>query len=1694
MFKENSSEVALSDAPLPSNIPAIVPEISNNEEIEFLEKQHGQVIEKIKNSVLGSREYLDLKEVASNIAKEITERRRPNDLQVIPDDKPIRLFTFDNWYKDNPDKILGTPKLVKNRFGKHAVTYTGSLNDLNKIDAPTEFINAADGDPTQSIIQAPVDVFSPEVQQTIETAIVASKTPHPKKKARVIGIFPDKEAPVYTFEEMYRKLNDLTHTELRVFIWHKQYIGQPLNQKWYSLINNELPDLEQWVKNGDVYVFRDQLLPAYLYFSENIYEKRIALGNDREKIVEQYGQEVYNRQLEKLSNIFSDKYKTRSTFTDPDVTKRIKLKPISKFCKDTTITTLNDEKPFKWKSVGLANSKYYGRPDVLNTQYYGEWKKTEFETLSLTEAFELWLVSYKEDYEIKKDTNYADIISIYVRQAQMPAVGSDDAAAIKAAKTIWQRRQNIAQVEGDRLFGDFMANFLKLEDQVRIETLWNETYKGYIPVDFNKIPIAFTVGKMYRGQPVDFKQEKRDGAAAIFNQGSLCIAYDVGVGKTWTAIFGVAQFIDAGYCKRPVIVVPNQTYKQWLSEIKGLLPHLRINDLYNLEQSYIDELRDKDNNIAAVEEGSISVMTYEGFEKIGFNQQTMDSLINELYDILYQEPTGSEKAKKKQTASFFERLEYLVGRGLQGTMLQIEDLGFDFVTFDEAHKAKKVFVEVKSEGDGKGGKEKNPYKIKTGGEPSSIALKVFMISQYIQKKNNGRNIMLLTATPFTNSPLEIYSMLSLVAQSHLSEHGIGNLKQFFDTYINTTEELVINAKLKPERKQVVKSFNNLQSLQQFIRRFFLYKTGEQVKVPRPNLFVLPLKSKIINGDHILVGPEERISTNIPLSPLQADLMDKIKLFASGKLDHSAICTGSSDIDMGGDVSDDPETATDATEATELDEGSLTSDEKAGVRVLRSMSYARNLALTPFLYECSGLPRWPKNAEQFISTSPKLRYVMDCIKSVRDYHIKTKTPVSGQIIYMDRGLEYFKYLKQYLVDEIGYKPHEIVMIYSGMSGGKDAKEIAKNLFLGLTRDKETGEEIDLPDDERAKILIGSSSIKEGMNLQRHTSVMYDTTVDWNPTDMKQKQGRCWRQGNMFKNVRYVVPLMEDSLDVFMFQKLEEKTARIADIWDTGSDSNTFSLEEFDPSELKSQLISDPMVLAEMQLMEGGEKIKDDARAVENEIKRIDNIIEANQEIIDDTELLKEWLEEYRPAKGAERSLKTLIALTQDVIKKQTDAKGLPMVASYNRKYGTGIEYSDISPAYKPSYFDDLNRAARNMDRAEREYLIPKNLKLSSLPKYKVKLLDDVKNLQAMAQESISDEAIKKRAQYIIDERLATAYERKDVGDRVNEFKTLNNLLLDRIQPKAPAFSCPPMKDGVRLIDQESLAQMDVCISMQPQTKELNSIDEEYTPERKRLHKFIIDKFKRDVKCVTQTQPIAVLTGGPPGSGKTTFLKKRAPWLLSKEVFHIDADEVRAELPEYKGWNSAATQRETKDIVMELIDTVGLPCEFDLVYDGTMNKMKSYFPLINKLKNLGYKIYVIYMDVPKEVSIERALGRYQRSGRYVPMEVINEVFDNGYVAFNEIKTMIDGWVMVDGVENTIIDKGGEPIPENRNYQLTDGTGTDASTDAGKDAINRVSTSDGIKQAVTGLQLLLKLSDEKDKPGIKAAIAGLKVLLKF
>jgi hypothetical protein len=278
--------------------------------------------------------------------------------------------------------------------------------------------------------------------------------------------------------------------------------------------------------------------------------------------------------------------------------------------------------------------------------------------------------------------------------------------------------------------------------------------------------------------------------------------------------------------------------------------------------------------------------------------------------------------------------------------------------------------------------------------------------------------------------------------------------------------------------------------------------------------------------------------------------------------------------------------------------------KATAKALQCLMWGRQIALNPYLFKCSGFKQEP-TARMYVEQSPKLLYTMECIKSIKQYHENSEDSpfMSGQVIYMNFGTKAFELLRDYLVEVLGFTMEEIGIIRGdGNYIGKkrfDNKQRVADAFLGRVLDPETGKYTQLDESKRVKVLIGSESIKEGINLQEYASVLYNCFLDFNPTDMVQVEGRIWRQGNSFANVRIVTPLMADCIDIFMFQKLEDKTERINQIWTKNGNSNELDTTAFNPAELKYELLTDPIAIAKLEKEYKKEKLEEQ-KTLEGEI--------------------------------------------------------------------------------------------------------------------------------------------------------------------------------------------------------------------------------------------------------------------------------------------------------------------------------------------------------------------------------------------------------------------------------------------------------------------------------------------------------------
>ena len=1377
----------------------------------------------------------------------------------------MSLWINDNYYQQNPSHILGEPYETSGRFGQ-VIKYRGNRKEaLAKIDRPNYEV-------AQSL--------NPFV--SMETPIINIAKPTRKQKKRILravqhATVANDDDSLFSFDDIDREYNKhLTTAEKEAFVYYMRFeLKRKMEGGWTKYHQPAIP--LQWMKDGVMMYDNGEYLPRPIYLSGNVYEKKSRLERNSEFIINKWGKEVYDAQFRAINEFVKQLYQKRLTLDHPDEKKRLRLLPTSAFVKKIKLKSLKGDVKFKEKLSKKA-SNYGGAAYFLTAK--NEWQKEVLKEVPLKGAFVLWLKNNSRTITFRKGITWLDIAELYLNDKKR---GKDD------DPDKFKKRKTNAKMEGIRLFGEFLANEISLNDKVRIETMWNMEFNADVPIDYRQIPIGFKMAKVYNGMELDIRPEKREAIAFAMVTGSGCLAYGVGLGKTWAASFIIAQFIENGWCKRPMLVMPNQVYKQFIKEFNGLIPWVKVNGLYNLADEYADLLPGREEKVYGtayiqqngevfkpsmkeipesqynkylrsgerlenydgpfkgndniyiredkgvrallthikkyrdpVPENSLTAFTFEGFRRLGIRPESEGEFFNTLSRILWMRTDNlNDKREAKRIEKFNEKLMGMIGKSQTGATLYLQDLGIDFMAIDEAHACKKVFTNVVGQAherlDNTVKKTSKPYKL-SAGDPSYMGLKGFMFSQFIQQNNPTGNILLLTATPFTNSPLEVYSMLAMVGFKYLQKNRLDNIIDFFDNFIEVKNALVINVSLNPAYKEIFVGFANLPGLQGMIRRFFLYKTTLK-NLKRPNKIVLPIRQKMVNGELTMLNQDERVDTIIPLSPVQRVYMNDVIAYSEGELELVAnkggnwVCANNivsteDDVEMPETKmsEEDKKAADDVGEVTEKD---LSSDEKEGVRLLRAANYARSLALSPYLYACNDLG--DPDYKSYVETSSKFMFTMRCIKAVKEWHENRNEPVSGQVIYMNRGVNYFPLLKEYLVKEIGYKDHEVVII-TGDSKITPDKTAEQDKFLGRRFNKSSKEYEPVPDQFRAKVLIGSNSIKEGINLQTHSTVLYNLFLDWNPTDVVQLEGRIWRQGNRFKNVRIVNPLMEDSMDIFMFQKLEEKTARINAIWDFGSNAATLNLEDFDPKELKYALIKDPKRVAMLEVKERQESIDDDLAIVKTQIEMLEVFEKAKSEVFKESKVKDyvKFAQIYHPSTpdGIKDDPNRLQRLISRILREQILWDGRPAMdlESATQFYYVGENRNPYKKErilkgviQEPWDFQNWKTNLRKYNKSVEDVLKPRYIPATEegLKLAKEKLEKQIEAFEKEKKKISSEDAIANRAEEIRQERIKSGYQPASVSERVAQFNKLNYLLAERrveIETGSGTTKNPVYKEG------------------------------------------------------------------------------------------------------------------------------------------------------------------------------------------------------------------------------------------------------------------------------------------------------------
>jgi len=172
----------------------------------------------------------------------------------------------------------------------------------------------------------------------------------------------------------------------------------------------------------------------------------------------------------------------------------------------------------------------------------------------------------------------------------------------------------------------------------------------------------------------------------------------------------------------------------------------------------------------------------------------------------------------------------------------------------------------------------------------------------------------------------------------------------------------------------------------------------------------------------------------------------------------------------------------------------------------------------------------------------------------------------------------------------------------------------------------------------------------------------------------------------------------------------------------------------------------------------------------------------------------------------------------------------------------------------------------------------------------------------------------------------------------------------------------------------------------------------TPARIALRRSIIEELYGDGAKKKERQAFIVM--GLPASGKSSAVAE--PLAKEHGALIIDSDEAKAKLPEFAdGLLASAVHEESSDIAGLVMDRA-LAQGDNVVLPVVGKTLSSLEKKIADLKAKGYRVNLYYVDLPVEKAIERGKGRFQHTGRLVPLDYIRKVGLKPKENFDKIKT--------------------------------------------------------------------------------------------
>jgi predicted ABC-type ATPase len=188
-----------------------------------------------------------------------------------------------------------------------------------------------------------------------------------------------------------------------------------------------------------------------------------------------------------------------------------------------------------------------------------------------------------------------------------------------------------------------------------------------------------------------------------------------------------------------------------------------------------------------------------------------------------------------------------------------------------------------------------------------------------------------------------------------------------------------------------------------------------------------------------------------------------------------------------------------------------------------------------------------------------------------------------------------------------------------------------------------------------------------------------------------------------------------------------------------------------------------------------------------------------------------------------------------------------------------------------------------------------------------------------------------------------------------------------------------------LSQDTVAEMQGGSASEHIVKDANG-NYMFTPERQALHDKIVAESVDGVP--SSDDPTFTVMGGGPAAGKSSLIRDGGVAIAPNSV-EVNADLCKEKLPEWETAGSSRAQftHEESSYLAKRTQAAAFERQQNVLLDGTgdtspasMNKK------IDGARNAGYKVEAHYVTLPTELAIKNAKARGEKTGRFVPDEVV------------------------------------------------------------------------------------------------------------